>query len=365
MSDAALRRTADRINGGATDAAWAVSMGAGTVHGGYNPTTRDLTVVMDSDGGSLQLPIAVSGYVPVDGDRVLVAGPVGAPHIIALIDRGQDVGIKLADAAVAVMNPTNTERRDLLVRDLECDGSVSCDGLTSGPTGATVAGLSVGDGGIFNDGQMVTDGLRVEPSGAYAAGLTVGNGGMINQGATTLNGQTNAKAIFCDGLSSMPTGVYGSGLQAGAGGITSQGQTLTNGLRVEPTGAYIAGLTVGGGGIVNYGGYTGAGPSEKRLKRDITARSEMLHAVAHAPVFSFRYREDAFPDVDAETWRTGPMVDDLPSDCVMSTEFGDAPEMGALMSYVWGAVGELAAKVDAQAEQITALTARLDALEAS
>ena len=305
MSDASLRRSADRLSQRSADEAYAVSIGTGTVHGGYNPVTRDLQVVMDSDGGTLALPIAIPAYVPVDGDRVLVAGPVGAPHIVALVDRGVDVGIKLTPTAVEIINPGNTERRDLLTR------AITCNGLTSTPAGADVAGLRVRGGGLLNDGVSTTT------------------------GQTNMNGPAYANS----------------------------------GLTVAPLGATIAGLVVQAGGIINQGGYTGAGPSERRLKRDLAARNGLLEGVVASPPHDFRYLPDAFDDVeeelrlDPETWRLSPNVDDLPADCVMDSPAGRSPEHGSMLYRLWGAVGELAATVAEQAEQITALTTRLEALE--
>jgi hypothetical protein len=66
----------------------------------------------------------------------------------------------------------------------------------------------------------------------------------------------------------------------------------------------------------------------------------------------------------AETWRFGPMVEDLPEQVIGETPRGKAPDLVSLVYTAWGAIQELSAKLDTANEKIAALTTRLEAVEA-
>lgn len=268
-----------------------------------------------------------SSYTPAVGDVVWIGGPPDTRHILGRVNNSIRPRERLEGAVVDVALSRRSTPPD--------GGRYRFSVFSENPDGSYTVGSATE---LSNTPQGYPQVRAPEQD----VGLTFFGGAVyVSNFDNSANRPLFASAVTCGDL-------HGTGLD------------------VRPGGVYCGGLEVGGGGIVNYGGYSGAGPSERRLKRDILPVEEShLDAVASAPIQHWRYLPEVGGDeLDSEQWRRGPMADDLPADCLMSTELGTAPEMTGMLHRAWGAVGELAAKVYAQQHQIDALSARLDALEA-
>lgn len=227
----------------------------------------------------------------------------------------------------------------------------------AGNTLHSTTGFSVGNSGM--DGGLVTSpqvygGTRVSSPDVYGDRVHAGNSIMDNAGFGGFH--------FVAGGAVHDTGGFGIGDSwLNSFEVASNGRGFFGGINLDGNGIVTGWRMVDAGFGPMYAGAYYTNVSEAGVKRDVTPVEDAhLQAVVDAPLYHYRYRPDASVVADdqtqADTWRRGPMVDDLPEHVVGQTPHGKAPDMAAMLNTAWGAIRELSAKVDA-------LSARLEAVE--
>ena len=271
-------------------------------------------------------------------------------------------------------------------------------------------GIDLQGGGI-GASVAVIGGVGIASNGVYPAGKGIWNAGTVDAAWHQSGGAGFNGGGFYVGNSWIDGGGVG-GPGCSFGGVGINGGGINTGWR---------NIDAGFGAI--YAGIYYQNISEVGTKQDITPVQEsQLDAVLAAPLYHFRYKPEVVnnlaaevesdigvlsppeaPDIPvppespddppvvgpqqtsdipisdpdpllvtginsgiaeeiAETWRIGPMVEDLPDQVVGDTPRGKAPDLSAMVNTLWGAVHELNGKLEAANERIASLTHRLEAV---
>lgn len=254
--------------------------------------------------------------------------------------------------------------------------------------------------GLYGNGLQLYGGQinagNIFVAGCYCNGVDVGGGWVSNCARFQTYGSIMDSNGFYVG-SAWLDGNGAGGAWGQFGGVVINGGGITTGWR-----------NVDAGFGAMYAGIYWTNISETRYKRDITpVEASQLDAVLGAPMYYYRYDPDAIhPDTNdapekmatpdtpsvnivdgepslhavddsvptdaevppeavdeaADTWRFGPMVEDLPDHVVGETPRGKAPDLGAMVNTAWGAIQELSQKLDEANQKIADLTGRVQYL---